>query len=439
MFNTIWAKKLLISKTQLLNKSFFILCCLITALLIMRDVGGVNMSKWVFLFLSICAFIIFDINYLAIFLCFLIPYIVGLPNSYIFIIGLCIFIIKNFTKIEINRYLIGVILIFIVELMSFIYGTFSIDEYIRFVAPLLLISLIIFNKRYSLDHKRMLFYFLFASIGAELSVTLQSISVNGLDSLISSGVRLGDTSQLLLEEGMRITYNPNSLGLLCALCISILLVLFSRGKQNKLIIAALLVFQIFIGSMSLSRSFIILLLIIALIYGLSIAKSIRGFLKGIALISIVTLGVYTSINYYSPSLLASFSTRLTVNDISNGRLEIATLYFDILAQHPERIFLGVGLQDYPNKYGMSIESHNGLQEVLITWGVVGIFLVAVYIYGIFKYGWRGVVKKDRKIIYLLPLIVIIVGVQSGQFFYSGNSALYFLPAYATMRLATRNG
>lgn len=428
----------LINKQNFMDALFFGLCCIMMILLLLRDVNGVDLSKWVFLILSIIVFAIFDMNFTAIFICFLIPFTVGLPYYYIFGAGLIIFILKNLNKLVLNKFIIPLIALFVVELLSFIYGNYSIGGFIRFAIPLFFISLVIFNDKNNFDCEKMLLYFLLAATGAELSVVLQSISINGLDSLISAGVRLGDTSKLLFKEGMRVSYNPNSLALLCALSTSILLVLLSRAR-HKLIILVLLVFQIFVGSMSLSRLFIVLLIIIALIYWLSLAKSIRRFFKGVALITILTIGVYTSINYYSPSLLASFSSRFAVEDISNGRLEIMALYFNVLEQHPGRIFFGVGLQDYQQKSGVFEQSHNGLQEVLITWGIVGLLLVALYIFGIYRYGWRGVIKKNRKIIYLLPLIVVLVGIQSGQFFYSGNSALYFLPIYATMRLAKNNG
>lgn len=427
------------NKKSFTDYSFFGLCCLMLVLLLLRDVNGVYLSKWIFLAISILVFLLFDINYTAVFICFLLPFTTGLPYKYIFILGLIVFIGKNYSVLELNKYINPLIYIFIVELLSFIYGGFSLGDFIRFAAPLIFIALVIFNDKDDLNYEKMLLYLLFAAIGAELSVVLQSINSDGLDSLISAGVRLGDTKNLLVEEGMRVSYNPNSFGALCVFSISLLLVLFkNKSSQGKLIIALLLMLQIFIGSLSLSRSFLVLLVMVAFIYILSMAKSLQGILKSFVLITIVSMGVYISINYFTPTLLASFSSRFEVQDISNGRQEIMESYFDVLAQHPERLLFGVGLQDYSHKYGLTDECHNGFQEILITWGVVGFSLVAIYIFGIYKFAWRGVRKKGRKIIYLLPLIVIIVGAQSGQFFYSGNSALYFLPAYAAMRVAYSN-
>lgn len=417
------------------DKIFFILCCIMVALLTIRDVGNVNLSKWIFLALGVMVFLFFDNDYMAIFLCFLIPFIVGIPNSYIFLVGLIIFIGKNLKKIIINIYILGLFLIFIIEFLSFIYGGFSIGDYIRFVAPLSLISLIIFNDKDNFDYGKMLLYFLFAAVSAELNVIFQSTNLNGLNNLISSGLRLGNTKQLLLEEGMRVSFNPNSLGFLCAFSISILILLLDRNIKHIPIKITLLVFQILIGIMSLSRSFLVILGIIALVYWLSLAESLWEFIKGFSIITVITIGICASINHYYPNLLTSIYARFAVEDISNGRLDIMELYFNVLTKHPERLIFGVGLQGYNEKSGVMMSCHNGTQEILITWGVIGLLSVAFYIFGLYEYGMRGASVKGRKIIYLLPLIILIIDVQSGQFFSSSIIPLYFLPVYAAMRLA----
>lgn len=426
-----------ITKQSLIDKSFFMICSLMVALLLIRDVGNVSMSKWIFVALAVIVFLFFNMNYAAVFACFTIPFMVGLPGSYIFASGLIIVLVKYWKRMSINKNILILIMIFIVELLSFGYGDFSLVDYLRFIAPLLFISIIIFNNKDNLDCKKILYYFLFAAVCAQLSVILQSISFNGLDNLISSGVRLGNTEKLLTEEGMIISFNPNAFGRLSTFSIGVLLVFLRRDVGAKLILIALLVFEVLVGSMSMSRNYLVLLAVIVVMYVLTADKSVRKIFINLAQIFVITLAVYASINYYIPSLYESFSSRFAVEDISNGRIDITAAYFDVLTQHPGRLFLGVGLQNYSDKSGMPISCHNGIQEVLVTWGAAGLLLVGFYLYGIYKQGWRRVGKDKRKVIYLLPFIILLISVQSGQFFY-GNAPLYLLPAYITMRLAQSN-
>jgi len=418
--------------------TFSLLCGSMLALLLLRDVGSVGLSKYIFLSLAVVVFIFHDINYNAIFMCFLIPLTVGIPNSYIFSVGLVIFVFKNIHHLAIKNYILVLMMIFAVELLSFIYGDFSLGDYLRFVAPLLFISMLIFYKETNLDYGKMLFYFVLASIGAQISIILQTVRVGGLESLISKGIRLGNTVDLLSMEGIRISFNPNGLSLLCIITIGILLVWFSNNIGNKTIIIALLAFEIFVGSMSLSRTYLILLIIVALISWISLAKSVTGFFKGFVILAVITFGVYTIINNYVPSVFESYSERLAVNDVTNGRLDIAATYFNVLAGHPERIFLGVGLQDYHVKYGVASVCHNAIQEILVTWGVIGLVLVSLYIFFIYKHGWREIRNRDRRIICLMPFILLLVSVQAGQFFSSSVTSMYLLPVYAAMRLASSN-
>lgn len=415
--------------------SFFLFCCTIVVLLLIRDVVGISVSKWVFIVLATGVYLLYDIEYIAIFTCFLIPFIVGLPNSYIFIIGLIVVLLRNINKLLIKKDFWILWAIFIVELLSFIYGNFYIYDFIRFAAPISLISILIFDNRNTLNSRNMLLYFLFAAIVAQISVILQSISINGLDALISGGVRLGNTVQLLEIEGMRISYNPNGMALLSGITISILLILFNIQKQAKVVIAFLIILEIFVGSLSLSRAFLLLFCVITIVYIFSLNRGIKRFLEGLIMATIISVGVYLLVSYFAPSLLDSYSSRLAVEDLSAGRISIASEYFEALMDHPERLVLGSGLQNYQVKYGVSQSSHNGTQEVLITWGIIGLGLVLLYIISIYRHGWRGVASSDRKIIFILPLIILLVAIQSGQFFSSSVNPMYLLPSYAAMRLA----
>lgn len=425
-------------RSQPSDKIFFMLCCSTIALLLIRDVGNVNIPKEVFIALAAVVFAISDLDHMAIFTCFLIPFLDGLPGSYMFGVGLLILIVKYWNQLEVSKYILVLFIIFTVELLSFYYGDFKLIDYVRLIAPLLLISLFIFSIEDKVNYEKMLIYLLFAAVGAELSVILQTISVDGLNNLVSSGLRLGNTEKLLSEEGMRVSFNPNSLGRLCAMSISFLLIMLYRRTPNKLVVTSLLIFQIVVGSMSLSRNFLITLIMIVVIYVLSSGNSFKRNFLSLGQLALITGAVYTAIKYYFPGLFASYLARFAVADISAGRIEITIAYFNVWFQHPEWLFLGVGIQNYSQKYGIPISSHNATQEVLVTWGVVGVVLVAVYFYGIYAHGWRGVPKNNRNIIYLLPLIVLLVGSQSGQFFSTGKLPLYLLPAYAAMRLAANH-
>lgn len=421
-------------RNKMAEYTFIFLCALILVLLLCRDVGNIYLSKWIFLFLTVVVFLCYDIHYSAIFICFLIPLIRGMPNSYIFSVALVILLVKNLTRLAVKSHILFLFAIFLVELLSFVYGGFSIGNYIRFVAPLLLISVLIFNDKGDLNYTKMLLYFVIAAIGAQISIILQTINVSGFDNFISAGIRLGNTADLLSVEGIRISYNPNGLSMLCMMVISILLIFFSRVRQYKIFVLAILVLEVFVGGMSLSRSYLVLISFAALIYYLSIAKSLKRFLTSIVIFTIISIALYGAIYHYTPGIIENYTERLERQDITGGRLDISEAYFTALADNPERLFLGAGIQNYPAKYSMEMSSHNAIQEVILAWGVVGLILVCLYIFYICKHGWNDAVMRDQKMLYLLPMILLLIGIQSGQFFSSSVTPMYLLPAYASIRL-----
>jgi len=419
-----------------IKAAFFSYCLAILAILLVRDVMGINMSKWIVLAVCVLPYIIFDLSYAMAFTIFLLPLNNGLPFNYICLVGLIITVVKYLNKLALNNRIIIILLIFLIELVSAFFGRFILTDYLRFIGPFLLISLFIFkNQDNDMDYEAMIISYILGAIGGELIYIINTINMFGIQSILSAGSRLGDTSIVINDQIMRLTYDPNGLGRHCAYAIGALLVLLDKSKISKTLLMVIIISQTIIGSMTLSRYFLLLMVIIVLLYLLSKAESAKQFLKGTLVLVVVIIGIYASANQFAPNVVEGYSARgFSEKQLSNGRIEIGKAYFDSIEQNPQRLFLGVGLQNYQEKAGVFASCHSGPQEVLITWGVIGLFLVTLYIWGLFKHGWRGVPPAERKIIYLLPLIVFLVGIQSGQFF-STHEELWLILPYSVMRLA----
>lgn len=425
----------ILSRTVLIDRSFLSVCGLVIILLFLRDVSNVSVSKWIFVFLSGLIYVFYDLNYMFVFTCFLTPFLVGLPGSYIFAIGLVVFLAKNLRELVISKYILAPVLILVVELLSFMYGSFSLFDFFKFAVIILFTAVLIFTHNEEVDFRKGLTYFILAAVSAQLLVILQSVTVYGLTELVDAGVRLGNTEKLLAETGMRISFNPNEFGRLCTFTLSILLMFLYRRANPRIIVIGLIIVQILVGSFSLSRNFLIILAMITVVYMMASSSSMGKFMKAMAQTAAIALAVYLAVSNLFPNIYDGFVSRFMVADVSGGRVNITREYFAVISENPERLFLGVGIQDYEVKSDMDIVSHNGTQEVLITWGIMGLLLVITYIYGIYRHS--GIRDREDVLIYLLPLLAIIVGVQSGQFF-SGRSPIYLLPAYMTMGLAGQN-
>jgi hypothetical protein len=136
-----------------------------------------------------------------------------------------------------------------------------------------------------------------------------------------------------------------------------------------------------------------------------------------------------------PDVFNSFVKRFFEEDISNGRIELFLFYNEHLLSDIRYLFFGVGIQNFTrslaNIYGyVNNVCHNGIQEILVCWGIPGLFMMASFLAAmIFNRKWYF---KRRKLNYI-PLILLMVDIQAGQFLRSGIALLALSFAYLSLQ------
>lgn len=217
--------------------------------------------------------------------------------------------------------------------------------------------------------------------------------------------------------------NPNTIGIYSALIITIILVLI-YFKILKINVKSIFIFSfsMLIGLMTLSRTFLLMLTVVLVIY---ILISIRK-RNIIALSGIIVAFFAIIINFLlNPQLLEMLKKRLfESDDISGSRFSIYEEYLKIIFSNDWLFTFGIGMQDYLVKIGrfnalIDQATHNVVLEVLTIWGVLGLVLV-VCLFGTIILNsdfWRSSSLSDS-LVKLLPCIAVIVSIQFGQFFIS---------------------
>ena len=131
---------------SLMKKFRFILYGLICILVLARDIGGIDTSR--FLFIGIAA-VICILSGCAELLClaaFVAPLHTGIPGTFIVLVVFLVYIFKK-RWLNIRHEEIGAILIvLLLEMINGVRGDFSVIEYFRFAAYFLLVFLIILDK-----------------------------------------------------------------------------------------------------------------------------------------------------------------------------------------------------------------------------------------------------------------------------------------------------
>ena len=159
-----------------------------------------------------------------------------------------------------------------------------------------------------------------------------------------------------------------------------MLLLLRNQRKNRLVISAfLLVLMVFCGFLSVSKSFLLILVCAALVWFLTFMFK-RGKLSvKITMIFTVMIGVVflLSATVFTDSIdmiLSRLSQANNLSDFTTGRVELWGQYIHALNEDPMLLLFGKGYSDVQvNDRG----SHNTILQVVYQLGVVGgVFLIA---------------------------------------------------------------
>ena len=237
--------------------------------------------------------------------------------------------------------------------------------------------------------------------------------------------------------------NPNTLGILCILGTTGMLQLrFANQGKNKDIffIVALLLF----GVMTASKTFLVCLAFMAMLFLCSMNKSINQKLRYVVNALIVG-GIVLAISYIvMPDLLNYYISRFFEKDFTTGRIDTMGEYHKFIISNWGILFFGIGLQDFSARILQLCPQavfvpHNGIQELILAWGVPGIILFSVLFGAMLAQSKKQYGKQS--LTNFIPFLVLLLKIQAGQMLNSSYTMLTFSFTYLSMcaNLSRSNG
>ena len=385
---------------------------------------GLNLNVPSILLIGICLLIssLGDNNeIMALCICF-IPLYTTLDYLYVLLYSIVILLIKNRRNFKIGLPFLFVIAICFWELLHGIDGSFSIKVYIGSMVPYVFIAVINSCFESDLNYSYIGIKYVHMLIIVSLNLLLRTIDLfngNGLLAIRQIGRlgNIGETSQII--EGQ---INPNSLGVMCALGIVILLQKFfyiEKSKSSIIYVSILFV----IALLTLSRTFALLTLVILILFLIDNKMKIRTKIKFISLIFIALLICLIIIVKVFPDTLKQFVERWLEEDLSNGRMDIMFESIKCILSNPNILLFGIGLQGYSSKVlqYVSMAPHDAITELIMIWGLLGLFLIiSLFVSIIYNAKKRNC---NLELINLIPLIIILVKALLGHLVTSGYTIL----------------
>ncbi len=397
----------------------------IMAILVLRDLVGINIPSAPFAAIIIYFALFLQGNNFVSYLYFIFPLIIGIPGSYVMPVFalLCFYRIRN---IKINTFVFILIFSFW-EMFHFAFYTFTCDILliIRYLSYFIIFILLLNDFSLKSEFHRMrALYFVIGCVVAMICIMLNTF-IKGSQMTVDNAVRLGGyITENLDDNSIRLAMNPNDLAYFSILSISILLVLLQekQAQSKKIYIFSLLILFI-AGFLSLSRTWILVTSIILFIYFNS-KTSNRKFKNALILIVLIAI-IYLFAE--GGKYFELYINRFTDNTVKTGgaRTDIFSEYNGFLLDNPFRFLLGTGSVYYKDVCQLSDASHNSLQQIYVSYGIIGFIAFII--------GYMRIICKFRNItfIYWLPVIACLLFMQSIQFL---NPFFLMFPVAASLEL-----
>ena len=231
-----------------------------------------------------------------------------------------------------------------------------------------------------------------------------------------------------------LSFNANSLGVFSLLAMSGLVQLWMI-KEQKFTDILLCVGLFLSGLLTMSKTFILCFGILIVLVWLAQKGDLKNkIIFGAKAIGIMVL-LMIPLVLIMPGFFESFLGRFQVADFSSGRIGLFIQYTNYILSSVSRFVFGIGVTGYDYvlkrqlRYYYVNVPHNGIQEIVVVWGIVGLILFGLFMYCFFKEAKK---KNKFMLINYIPFILIFVKIQLGQFVTSNYTMLMLVYIYLSL-------
>lgn len=394
----------------------------LSILLILRDVNGISISKFIYFGYAIIFMVAANYQTLVKMLCFILPLVCGLPGTYIMLVAFVLLILKR-GSVKF-RQLVPIICILLLELFaSFWYPSADFVFIVNYVSFAAVMIFLIQDDR-KIDYRYCVMMYLLATAllcYVILAATFADAPKNWIKLFSDGRFRIGEVHAE--TEQMTLKINANSLAYYSVVGIACGLLLTEQAKGGKKVwYIALTVLFAAAGFLTLSRSWMLIASACLLLYILSKLRNPKQFLALFLVLAVVALWLV----YYfgnNPELWAGFETRFTDETVGDGggRGRIFKNYMEIFFSDIRFVLTGAGVTQLTAAVGTIANLHNGTQQILVCCGLIGFALYMIVLFG-------PVIKVSQgnriRLVYWIPLISVVVFTQTIQFL---NPTMLMLP------------
>ena len=357
---------------------------------------------------------------------------------YALTICMSVYIMRYYKEFRIGYSILLVFLVCIWETLHCFQLTFSIIDFLAYLVPFIIITVLMATNVEHLDYPFLVRVFALSTLGiililfvrvlffANFNIALALLNLKRLGSDVHSGI------QNIEVSGGQI--HPNSVGIITVLASTGIMQLRRLGcsKTSDMILMGCM---ILFSALSASRTYLVCLALMFLLLIFSEKGGMTKKLKLIALICVAITVLATAMAIFFPSSFEYYVSRFLVDDITTGRDDLMTDYHRFIVSSPKYLFFGIGLQDYGDKliqvYRVAQNvPHNFIQEIVVAWGIPGVIFFGMLFINMHRASLRY--HRNQSLINWIPMIIILVKSLAGQMLTSGYTLLALAFAYLSL-------
>ena len=346
------------------------------------------------------------------FVFFLMPLSCGIPG-YTFLIIYLILIFKGPTLTKKQFY--PFFLVVLIELINefFVCSASAQIAVLSFLSFTSLFFYFLFLRKEYYNLNLCLLTFAIGTSFTFFVIFFNMINLYGIESILTGMLRsgaLGIVDNDITKMEGHLALNANELAYLSVCVFSYLFICYQKIHRSKLLIYFLMTMCLICGLLSFSRTFI--LCIICTFFLFVLCSNIRVSSKYIVFAFISSFVFILIFPEYVSEMFVSFSERGQDANMATagGRTDLFSYYNKVWIERIDHIFLGAGVMSYyPLLHGKNV-IHNGLQQIWVCLGIIGLI---IYVTSIITYIKTFITKRNLRL--LIPFIVTFLFDQSIQF------------------------
>ena len=403
-----------------------------TALLYFRDVEGVSLSKNIFVVLVLSVSVFANYETLVSIICFTLPLMCGLPGNFFLPVWMLLVLYKLHQRkmLKEAHAITFVIILLFSEVMHILADSFDLDimQFVGYSCSLLLVSVFAMNNTRMEYHLPVIMFCVGCCV--LLAIVYLMYSSNPMLMYVDGGVRMGGDSNK--EDGvMSLATNANNIGYLSSASIACAFALFYYKKLSIAPFLLIFIISFYCGMFSVSRTWVLTIAIILFSYFMMNKQDrIYGY-------TMLTLMVVGGIYYFlkNPDFLNMFLDRFSGDEIETGgqRTTLFAEYNKFLGEHVGNMFLGTGALMYKEVARIGHATHNGLQQIWVSYGIFGfIFIVFAYIKAL------KINYCPKQYMSVMPMIAIFFFLQTIQILNPYNGMYPLIAAFFVMKMVKQD-